>query len=660
MRKPRLHQTLGLLLLAACGGQPTTVVVADVTSVVLSPALAAVEVGLTVQFVATAFSGSGTQVTGQPVTWESTVQSVATIDSDGLATGVMAGSTQIRATIGGVTATETLTVSPPPCPSRTDVTLNPGEYAAFPGDECLLLPAGSVGDLYRVAIARPTLIEDPSNTPTVTLTVSPVLLPALQAATTPPPGPTRAIRRDEGPTIDGARTLEHLRMMDATRAFHMALRLRERALGFDPSVVLLSPASRAAAPPTRADPPATRNMFLDLDCEVVNAKAVKLIGFDDNLAIYQETAEWNTDPISPADADALLAYFASYVKAMIIAYWGAVPDTDENGRMIVVTSPSLEGAAAAVYSGDFMTPVGPGSCPSSNEGEVIYFLGDLLAALDDAEDSDPFALGVVAHEAKHVISLYHGILRPSGFNELWIEEGTADVSQVMSSRIAWAATGGPPLGQAITRADISASLVGNPRRATPEMSALVDELAAVVRSLSAQPNSVITDPTGAPEGHSFYANSWLWHRFLGDAFGNATTPQADSAFFRALTSPSTPAGGASGEILLTGRSFTQLFEDFVVAISLHGSAFSPTLAFTTWDLVSSADIFSNPNPPGSFPWPVTADDVDSWDVFAAKSYTGTMGPSGVRFHDFRSAGVASAQILVTGADSGAVIVTRIE
>ena len=34
-------------------------------------------------------------------------------------------------------------------------------------------------------------------------------------------------------------------------------------------------------------------------------------------------------------------------------------------------------------------------------------------------------------------ALYHGIARGS-FHDLWIEEGTAEITQVMSSRVAWA------------------------------------------------------------------------------------------------------------------------------------------------------------------------------------------------------------------------------
>jgi hypothetical protein len=224
----------------------------------------------------------------------------------------------------------------------------------------------------------------------------------------------------------------------------------------------------------------------------------------------------------------------------------------------------------------------------------------------------------------------------------------------------------------ITRTNILQAVQANGNKETREMSALVDAIAGIVRSLSSQPNSVITDPTGAEEGHSFYSMSWHWHRFLGDAFGNAASaPRADSSFFRELTSRFTPAGGASGEIQITSRSFEQLFEDLVVAVSFEGTPHTPTYAIGTYDFATVGDIFTNPNPTGSYPWPVTATNSEQWVPFGSHTYSGPIGPSGVRFHDFRSSGSAAAQIQVTGSNqpcdggpSGArcdvIIVTRLD
>jgi hypothetical protein len=153
----------------------------------------------------------------------------------------------------------------------------------------------------------------------------------------------------------------------------------------------------------------------------------------------------------------------------------------------------------------------------------------------------------------------------------------------------------------------------------------------------------------------------------------------DSAFFHALTASSTPAGGARGEIQLTGEgSFEQLFEDFVVAVSLHGTGYTAPYPIDTWDFVDAAEIFSNPDPAGLYPWPVTATEtgigvnqtVQQWAPFGTASYESAIGPAGVRFHDFRSSGTTAVQIhasatLQQQCDGGAercdrIIVSRID
>ncbi len=682
MRTPRLSYLLALMFAAACSGNETTVVQVTVANVTVSAPASSVEVGLSLQFSAQAFDQSGSEVNGQSVTWSSNNTSVATVDSNGLATGVQAGTSQISATIGGASGELTLTVSAASCTTRTDVILSPGQYEVFRGDECLLLPAGTPGDLYRVAIARPTLVENASNTPSVTLSMAQVLTPAAASGAEPaPPPPAATARHDDlRGVLDGTRVMQHLEWMDATRAFHMQLRMRERDLGLSPSYLLPGATGPAAAPTALVDPPATDSMFLDLSCAPSSTKEpVTLIGFSDYLAVYQETAAFDTLAISAQAANELIGYYDSYTRDMAADYFGTIPDTDADGRIIVVTSPALgSGVAAAVYSGDFYQTSG---CAGSNEGETIYFQTELLVNLDPPTgDPDYFALGVVAHETKHVISLYNGIQRgspgPADFHELWIEEGTAEISQGMSSRVAWAATGGPALGQPINRTNILAAVQANGGSETKEMGGIIDVLAGTVRSLSAQPNSVITDPNGAPSGHSFYSSSWHFQRFLGDGFGDASEVM-DSAFFRALTDENTPSG-ATGTVQVTGvADYEELFEEFVVAVSLHGTGFTAAHPIDTWDFVSAGSIFSNPNPPGDYPWPVTATEtndnppvVQQWASFGTDSYTSNIGPSGVRFHDFRSLGTAAAQISVTGSNQpcdannlqrcDVIIVTRID
>src|SRR5579885_1923491 len=104
-------------ILAGCGGgssssssggsQPT------ISTITVSPASPSIAVGATQQFTATAKDSSGNTISGVTFSWSSTNTSVATINSSGLATATLAGTTQITAAVGNVaSAPDTLTVTP--------------------------------------------------------------------------------------------------------------------------------------------------------------------------------------------------------------------------------------------------------------------------------------------------------------------------------------------------------------------------------------------------------------------------------------------------------------------------------------------------------------------------------------------------------------------
>jgi len=83
-----------------------------VAAVSVSPATATVSVGGTSRLNATARDGSGTAIGGKPAAWVSSNPRVATVSSDGSVTGIRPGDAQIRATIDGIMATATVTVTP--------------------------------------------------------------------------------------------------------------------------------------------------------------------------------------------------------------------------------------------------------------------------------------------------------------------------------------------------------------------------------------------------------------------------------------------------------------------------------------------------------------------------------------------------------------------
>ena len=82
-------------------------------SIAVTPASAMINKAATQQYTATGtYSDASTQNLTSQVTWSSSVPSVASINSGGLATGVAAGNTQISAAFSGQTGTAMLTVSP--------------------------------------------------------------------------------------------------------------------------------------------------------------------------------------------------------------------------------------------------------------------------------------------------------------------------------------------------------------------------------------------------------------------------------------------------------------------------------------------------------------------------------------------------------------------
>ena len=109
---------------------PTSVVLvaAAPTSIAVTPANPSIAVNATLQFTATAtFAGGGTQDITNSVTWASSMPTVATINSTGLATGVTAGqSTTISAMLGNVVGSTTLSVTGSGTPALTQVSPNTG------------------------------------------------------------------------------------------------------------------------------------------------------------------------------------------------------------------------------------------------------------------------------------------------------------------------------------------------------------------------------------------------------------------------------------------------------------------------------------------------------------------------------------------------------
>ena len=519
------------------------------------------------------------------------------------------------------------------------------------------LPAGAEGDAYRMAVVRTDLSRGGPLAQTVVSVVEHGAPPAAQAQARVEPE-TGVRRLHELPSGLAA----GVELADATARWHATLHEQAEQLlrQFGPGWVL--PDLRWSADynvaPGRADPPAERLLFRPYDgdrsSEACREPApvltpALLVGYNDHLAIYQDSAQRDTDPIRTEDATQVLDYYTAYGADTIEEYFGNVPDINGDGRVNVFVSPAVEDEFAAfVWPGDFINSA---QCSWSNQMELIYFNETMFHAVGGAPDDGHYqALATMVHEMKHVSSLYLRS-RAGRYHPSWIEEGTAEIAGEISSRKAMEVVGGVAQGALLTRAAYPArdgSII------TPENYGMLLRLARTSRSYTAPVNSLTTDPVDA---HTYYGTSWHFHRFLGDAYGNAAATE-DGALFKSLNDTTAPPG-PEGIRIVTGKSVEQHLEDYAAAMMLNGTgAPPPEHSFTTYDFRSATFELFRPDfqPEGLYPWPHTGPEPAG---FETATYSGELAPAGIRFHDFVSDGDGDGldvEVSVSGGTARVVIV----
>ena len=100
----------------------TSIPLAPVATVTVSPSSAPLRVGATVQLIATLKDSAGNVLTGRAITWSSNATGVATVSASGLVRGIAPGTATITATSEGKNGTATVTVTLVPVAS---VSLSP-------------------------------------------------------------------------------------------------------------------------------------------------------------------------------------------------------------------------------------------------------------------------------------------------------------------------------------------------------------------------------------------------------------------------------------------------------------------------------------------------------------------------------------------------------
>ncbi|HSG50419.1 MAG TPA: Ig-like domain-containing protein [Longimicrobiales bacterium] len=675
--------------LAACGGSDSTG--PEVATIIISPADATMDfLGSTVQFSARVEDQDGDVITGVQVQWASSDPSVASIDLSGRATALTAGSVQITASASGVTGQTSLSVNPAPC--TTDLELEPGEYQILPVDCAISIPAGAFGDRYRVGVLNQNITGTSTTVSTVTLNVAELALAAPPAAAAPATGSLglqgTASRQVRDRMALSLRQERHLRWAEGierrTRAAHLGLRAAEVALmeavGTEAVLPDLS-SDVVGAAPQGVDLPAKLQLRANPgnSCTTVEPlETALLLGQNEHLAVYQDSAQnaATATRVTTAQAQRILDYYAAYGKSTIDTYYPGVPDVDGNGKVILYVSfdDALDDGATAAYvwGGDLLAS---NVCATSNEAELTYFNAALIRELDNDFTQ---AFETTVHEVKHISSFWHGIARSrrlnaSSYQPSWLEEGSAEIAGNMSARRAWATIGGPLPNERLVGQDFRDARDANGGTVPEEAFGVILRLFRAQGYLSSQPNGLVVTPSGADDDHSVYGSGWTFLRWLGDSYGDAALlPYRDATFFASQNDSLTPPGIAGLE-QLTGETFQTLLEQFALAAMFHMQPGEPlTGGYTSYDFVDAIEIFcfatddpcdgTPAGPAGSFPWPVTATlNGPLYAPFQEGSFSGSIGPTGMRVHEFRSNGTgAGIALRVTAAQPAKVVVARVE
>ena len=226
-----------------------------------------------------------------------------------------------------------------------------------------------------------------------------------------------------------------------------------------------------------------------------------------------------------------------------------------------------------------------------------------------------YFLGTLVHEVKHISSHGYALFAGRGFNPTWMEEGTAEIAVDKSSRDASGFTDG-------TRVGLYDMYPGGSLNSETYGMGVVFHRARAY--LMASPlSALIGNPNPNPNGSTYYGASWLFHRFLVDAYAGG----AEDTFLHDLNT-----GGADEPWLesVTGRAVEALFVEFLVGTGVEGqpaARAATARTFSSYDVAGIAQGWE-----GEWPYTLATSDFSTGAFILSTHYTAA------NFFDFGSTG----------------------
>ena len=353
--------------------------------------------------------------------------------------------------------------------------------------------------------------------------------------------------------------------LTATRQEAADAWLRARGRGLAAGGALAAMRRRAAVVAAAVNPPPPAGSIrsfhvlasFDATSAVWQRVAARLQYVGSNILVYVDTLA-PADGVTPAQWQQFGQRFDQTLYPIDTVAFGQPSDVDNNGRVIVLMSPIVNGDTPAAtcaedgYIAGFFDPqdfAGP-SDTVSNQGEIFYAVvpdpNGLFSCAHSVSSVSSQLPATFLHELQHLINFsQHAIVHAGAAGSSWLDEGLSIVAEELGS-LPYEAECPPPTCRT------------NPQQLFPD-SSLGFALGFTYDSYHYAQNpdtASLTLHDDSENGFSWRGGDWTLARWLGDQMG--------SGFYKKLEQG--PSDGIADIEAAAGQSFPALFANFGLAL----------------------------------------------------------------------------------------------
>lgn len=332
---------------------------------------------------------------------------------------------------------------------------------------------------------------------------------------------------------------------------------RSSALRLQQSRTLSATRSAAFAPPAVGSVRAF-HVASSLTSQTFKTVGATLSFAGDNILLYIDTLA-PANGFTPSQLSAFGTYFDKTLYPIDTTAFGSPVDLDQNGRVIVLMSPTVNALSPAAQcatqgyvagffdTGDFDGPADP----NSNQGEIFYTIvpdpqGTVSCAHAAASLGDDVP-ATFLHELQHLIYFsQHVIVSGTGEGSSWMDEGMSIIAEELGSLYYEQRCPPPSCRTSATQLfpDSSQGFIQGFLYDSYQFALLPD-------------TASVTLHDDSENGFSWRGGAWLMMRWLGDQVGTGVFKKLERG----------PANGVANIEQATGQSFPALFANFGLALA---------------------------------------------------------------------------------------------